>query len=58
MLELHCGVGMTWEVHLIQRAEDMQGVHLNANRRLGVNAQLLSQPATRDHNELMYLLRT
>ncbi len=58
MLELHCGVGMTWEVHLIQRAQDMQGVHLDASCRLGVNARLLSRLATQDHDELMYLLRT
>jgi type VI secretion system protein ImpH len=58
MLELHCGIGMTWEVHLIQRAEDMCGVHLNATTRLGVNARLLSQPATDDYDELMYLLHT
>jgi len=58
MLELHCGIGMTWEVHLIQRAGDMRGVHLNATTRLGVNARLLSQPATQDHDELMYLLHT
>jgi type VI secretion system protein ImpH len=58
MLQLHCGVGMTWEVHLIQRAQDMQGVHLNATIRLGVNARLLGQSATHDHDELMYLLHT
>ncbi|NYE64073.1 type VI secretion system protein ImpH [Duganella sp. 1224] len=58
MLQLHCGVGMTWEVHLIQRAEDMQGVHLNAATHLGVNARLLSQPLMRDRGELMYLLHT
>lgn len=58
MLELHCGVGMTWEVHLIQHAQDMRGVQLNACNRLGVNARLLSQPTTQDHDELMYLLHT
>ncbi|MYN42853.1 type VI secretion system baseplate subunit TssG [Duganella sp. FT109W] len=58
MLELHCGVGMTWEVHLIQHAQDMRGVRLDANSRLGVNARLLSRPATQDHDELMYLLHT
>ncbi len=58
MLELHCGVGMTWEIHLIQRAQDMQGVHLNGSRRLGVNARLLSRPAKQEHGELMYLLQT
>lgn len=58
MLKLHCGVGMTWEVHLVQRAQDMQGARLDAGSRLGVNARLQSGPATRDHDELMYLLHS
>lgn len=58
MLELHCGIGMTWEVHLIQRAQDMQGVCLDGASRLGINARLLSEPTAQDHDELMYLLRT
>ncbi len=58
MLELHCGVGMTWEVHLIQRAQDMRGAHLDANARLGVNARLLDGAAKQDHEELMYLLHS
>ena len=58
MLELHCGVDVTWEVHLIQRAQDMRGIHLNASARLGVNARLLGGPATQDHDELMYLLHS
>jgi type VI secretion system protein ImpH len=58
MLQLHCGAGMTWEVHLIQRAQDMRGVRLDASARLGVNARLLGGPATQDHDELMYLLHS
>lgn len=58
MLELHCGVGMTWEVHLIQRAQDICGARLDASARLGVNARLLDGPATQDHEELMYLLHS
>ncbi|MRW94359.1 type VI secretion system baseplate subunit TssG [Duganella sp. FT80W] len=58
MLELHCGVGMTWEIHLVQRAQDMRGVSLNGTSRLGVDARLLSEPAMRDCAELMYLLHT
>ncbi|WP_373989474.1 type VI secretion system baseplate subunit TssG [Duganella sp. BuS-21] len=58
MLDLHCGVGITYEVHLIQRAADMQGTSLDGQHRLGVNARLLSKPATRDRDELMYLLHS
>ncbi|WP_343732634.1 type VI secretion system baseplate subunit TssG [Duganella sp.] len=58
MLELHCGVGVTWEVYLMQRAQDMCGACLNASCRLGVNARLLSGTATQDHDELMYLLHS
>ncbi|SDH49205.1 MULTISPECIES: type VI secretion system baseplate subunit TssG [unclassified Duganella] len=58
MLKLHCGVSMTWEVHLVQHAQDMQGVHLDANSRLGINARLQSGPADQDHDELMYLLHS
>nr|WP_315254373.1 type VI secretion system baseplate subunit TssG [uncultured Duganella sp.] len=58
MLKLHCGMGMTWEVHLVQRAQDMQGAGLDTGSRLGVNARLQSGPATRDHDELMYLLQS
>lgn len=58
MLDLHCGVGVTYEVCLIQRAEDAQVACLNADSRLGVNARLLSAPPTRDGEELMYLLHS
>ncbi|MYM36597.1 type VI secretion system baseplate subunit TssG [Duganella sp. FT94W] len=58
MLQLHCGVGMTWDVHLVQRAQDMQGTRLDASSRLGVNVRLQSGPATRDCDELMYLLHS
>lgn len=56
MLELQCGAGATWEVYLVQRAQDMLGVCLDATSRLGVNARLLDGLATRDCEELMYLL--
>lgn len=58
MLQLHCGVGMTWQVHLLQRAQDMQGARLDACSRLGVNARLQGGPAAQDHDELMYLLHS
>ena len=60
LLALHCGVGMTYEVHLIQRAEDVRGVSLDSGGdvRLGVNARLLTAPSERDREELMYLLHT
>lgn len=58
MLDLHCGVGMTYEVHLIQHAADIQGARIDGQNRLGVNARLLSKPATRDSDELMYLLHS
>lgn len=58
MLTLHCGAGLTWEVHLAQCAQDMRGTRLDAGCRLGVNARLLSQSATQDHDELMYLLQS
>ncbi|MYM29594.1 type VI secretion system baseplate subunit TssG [Duganella sp. CY15W] len=58
MLKLHCGASLTWEVHLIQQAQDMQGVYLDATSRLGVNALLLGRQATEDHDELMYLLHS
>jgi len=58
MLELHCGAGVTWEVHLVQRAQDTRGVQLDADSRLGVNARLLCEPAGQDHDELMYLMHS
>lgn len=58
MLDLHCGVDMAYEVHLVQRAEDAQGVCLGAESCLGVNTRLLSVPPTRDSDELMYLLHS
>lgn len=60
MLRLHCGVGMTYEVHLIQRAADVRGFSLNGmgEARLGVDARLLSASSEQDRGELMYLLHT
>lgn len=58
MLRLHCGVGMTYEVHLIQRAEDVRGAGLDGGCRLGVNARLADGPQRQDREELMYLLHT
>lgn len=58
MLDLHCGVGITYEVCLIQPAQDAQVACLDAGSRLGVNARLLSAPPTRDSEELMYLLHS
>jgi type VI secretion system protein ImpH len=58
MLGLHCGIGMTYEVHLILRAADTRGTSLDASSRLGVNTRLLSAPATQDSDELMYLLHS
>jgi type VI secretion system protein ImpH len=58
MLQQHCGVGMTWEIHLIQRAQDIRGACVDGSCRLGVNARLLTEPAMLDRDELMYLLRS
>ncbi|SEO57950.1 type VI secretion system protein ImpH [Duganella sp. CF517] len=60
LLALHCGVDMCYEVHLIQRAQDVRGFSLDlANgARLGVDSCLYSQPPGRDREDLMYLLRT
>jgi type VI secretion system protein ImpH len=60
LLALHCGVGMTYEVHLIQRAADLCGISLDVGNdvRLGVNARMLSGPSNEDREELMYLLHT
>jgi type VI secretion system protein ImpH len=60
MLALHCGVDMCYEVHLIQRAQDVRGFNLDeANgARLGVDSCLYSKPPGRDREDLMYLVRT
>ena len=60
LLALHCGVGLTYEVRLIQRAADMHGVSLDAGGdvQLGVNTRVLSGPSDEDREELMYLLHT
>jgi type VI secretion system protein ImpH len=60
LLALHCGVGMTYEVRLIQHAADLRGVSLDAGGdvRLGVNARMLSMPSNQNREELMYLLNT
>ncbi|TFW13302.1 type VI secretion system baseplate subunit TssG [Duganella callida] len=58
MLALHCGAGLTWEVYLVQRAQDMTGVRLDGGSRLGVDARLQDGTATEDHAELMYLLHS
>jgi type VI secretion system protein ImpH len=58
LLALHCGAGMTYEVHLIQRAEELHGASLDAGGdvRLGVNVHLLTRPTKGNREELMYLL--
>jgi len=56
LLKLHCGVGMTYEVHLIQRPDCVSGTRLDAESRLGVNARLQTVASTEDREELMYLL--
>ncbi|RFP08040.1 MULTISPECIES: type VI secretion system baseplate subunit TssG [unclassified Duganella] len=58
MLGLHCGVGMTYEVHLIQRGEDVRTPSLDGGCRLGVNTCLVDGPPRQDREELMYLLHT
>ena len=60
MLALQCGVDMCYEVHLIQRAEDVRGFGFDdANGgRLGVDSCLYSAPPNRDREDLMYLLHT
>lgn len=60
LLALQCGVDMCYEVHLIQRAQDVRGFSLDeANgARLGVDTCLYSQPPGSDREDLMYLLHT
>ncbi|WP_332855496.1 type VI secretion system baseplate subunit TssG [Duganella sp. S19_KUP01_CR8] len=58
MLCLHCGVGMTYEVHLIQRAEDVCAPSLDGGCRLGVNTCLVGESPSQNREELMYLLHT
>ncbi len=60
MLALQCGVDMCYEVHLIQRAQDVRGFSLDEvnGARLGVDTCLYSQPPGRDREDLMYLLHT
>lgn len=60
LLKLQCGVGMTYQVYLIQRAEDVRGFSLDAagGAHLGVDACLYSAPPACDREDLMYLLHT
>lgn len=60
MLALQCGIDICYEVHLIQRAEDVRGFGFDdANgARLGVDSCLYSAPPQRDREDLMYLLHT
>jgi len=58
LLKLHCGVGMTYEVHLIQRPDGVSCSRLDAESRLGVNARLHMEAPAGDREELMYLLHS
>lgn len=62
MLNLHCGAGMAWEVHLIRRADAVRGPHLDGASRLGVDTFLVDDRENTtshpDRKELMYLLHT
>lgn len=58
MLALHCGAGMTYEVHLIQQGCDVQGARLDGSRRLGIDAFLVDGTPQPDREERMYLLHT
>lgn len=60
MLNLHCGVGMIYEVHLIQRADDVRGISLDAgsDTRLGVSTRLITAAPSQDCDERMYLLHS
>jgi len=60
MLDLHCGVGMTYEVHLIQRAADVRGIKLDfgSDTRLGISTRLVTAAPAQDCDELMYLLHS
>lgn len=62
MLNLHCGASMTWEVHLIRRADAVRGPHLDGASRLGVDTFLVDDRGDNtlqpDREELMYLLHT
>lgn len=60
MLALQCGIDICYEIHLIQRAEDVRGFGLDDahGARLGVDSCLYSAPPQRDREDLMYLLHT
>lgn len=62
MLKLHCGAGMTWEVHLVRRADTVRGPHLDGASRLGVDTFLVDERGDNTlqphREELMYLLHT
>lgn len=56
LLGMFCGVGMTFEVRVVLRRQDVRGVRLGAGARLGIDAFLLSRPAGGDRDDLAYLL--
>lgn len=56
LLGMFCGVGMTFEVRVVLRRQDVRGARLGAGARLGIDAFLLSRPAGGDRDDLAYLL--
>lgn len=59
MLGMFCGAGMTFEVRVVLRKEDVRGMKLSASggTRLGIDAFLLTKPATGDRDGAVYFLR-
>lgn len=59
MLGMFCGAGLTFEVRVVLRKEDVRGMKLSASGgpRLGIDAFLLNQPASSDRDGAVYLLR-
>jgi len=58
MLGMFCGVGLTFEVRVVLRKEDVRGLKLSASggARLGIDAFLLTKAQTTPRDGAVYLL--
>jgi type VI secretion system protein ImpH len=58
MLGMFCGVGLTFEVRVVLRKEDVRGLKLSASgcARLGIDAFLLTKAQTTPRDGAIYLL--
>lgn len=57
MLTMFTGMSIEYEVRLVLRKEDVNGISLNANEnvgRLGWNSFLMTEPATEDRQDVRY----